>query len=243
MGRRHPQPLCRAAVIVAYLAILAVGAPGAGAGADVNDSAQSPLQIGFDAIPIAEPWVDATAFGAWYSLHDGFGRTQVEPAGNGRVLTLRTRVPATAAETFSSLVRTRRAFHDVDFSVTLRTTAQLRKQHPNPWEVGWVLWRYTDNRHFYSFIVKPNGWELAKQDGAYDGSQRFLAFSYQRSYPVGRAYRIRVRHVGRTVTVWVDGTRIVRYIDRERPYSSGSIALYAEDSAVRYSPVLLHRRG
>ena len=208
----------------------------------MTDRPRSPLQIGFDANPIAEPWLDATAFGAWYSLHDGFGRTQVERAGNGRVLTLRTRVPATTAETFSSLVRTRRAFRDVDFSLTVRTTAQLRQPEANPWEVGWVLWRYTDNRHFYSFIVKPNGWELAKQDGAYNGSQRFLALSYESSYPVGKAYRIRVQHVGPTVTVWVDGTRIVHYTDHERPYPTGSIALYAEDSAVRYSPVLLHRR-
>jgi len=241
MGRRHPQQLCRAAVIVACVATLGAVAPGAGA--NVHDRARLPLQLGFDANPIAEPWVDATAFGAWYSLHDGFGRTQVARAGNGRLLTLRTRAPATAAETFSSLVHTRRTFHDVDFSVTVRTTAQLRQPEANPWEVGWVLWRYTDNRHFYSFIVKPNGWELAKQDGAYNGSQRFLAVSYASSYPVGQAYRIRVRHVGRTVTVWVDGTRIVRYTDRERPYASGSIALYAEDSAVRYSPVLLRRHG
>jgi hypothetical protein len=239
MGGRHPQPFCRAAVIVACLATLGFGATGAGA--DVHKGRQ-PSQLGFDAIPIAKPWVDATAFGAWYSLHDGFGRTQVEPAGKGRVLTLQTRAPATAAETFSSLVRTRRGFRDVDFAVTVQTTAQLRRP-ANPWEVGWVLWRYTDNSHFYSFIVKPNGWELAKQDGAYNGSQRFLEVSYGHSYPVGRPYRIRVRHIGASVIVWVDGVMVVRYTDRERPYSSGSIALYAEDSAVRYSPVLLHRGG
>ena len=225
---------------VACFATLGAVAPAAGA--DVHDRPRPPVRIGFDGIPISTPWADGTAFGAWYSLHDGFGRTQVEPVRGGRVLTLRTRVPATASETFSSLVRTRREFRDVDFSVTLRTTAQLRKHEANPWEVGWVLWRYTDNRHFYSFIVKPNGWELAKQDGAYHGSQRFLAFSYESSYPVGEAYRIRISHVGRTITVWVDGARIVGYTDHERPYSSGSIALYAEDSAVRYGPVTLHGR-
>lgn len=37
----------------------------------------------------------------------------------------------------------------------------------------------------------------------------------------------------------VDGIRLVRFTDRERPYRSGSIALYAEDSCVRYGPVEL----
>jgi hypothetical protein len=174
-------------------------------------------------------------------LHDGFGRTHVEKGRTDRILSLRTREPASTAETFSSLVRTRPAFGDVDFAVSIRTIAQLRRPAANPWEVGWVLWRYTDNHHFYSFIVKPNGWELAKQDSAYAGSQRFLAVSYSRAYPIGVSYRIRVRHVGDTVTIWVDGVRIVRYTDRERPYSSGSIALYAEDSSALYSPIKLNR--
>ena len=77
----------------------------------------------------------------------------------------------------------------------LRTVAQLRRPTPNPGEVAWVLWRYTDNQHFYSFIVKPNGFELAKQDKAYRGSQRFLVVSYARRFPTGAAYRVRVRHV------------------------------------------------
>lgn len=208
--------------------------------ARVEGAPQPEKRLGFDGAPVAERWVDATAFGHWYSLHDGFGLTQVERTPAGRVLSLRTRVPASAEETFSSLVRTRRAFGDVDFSVSVRTVAQLRTPAPNPWEVGWVLWRYSDNTHFYSFIVKPNGWELAKQDSAYRGSQRFLAVSYGRSYPVGRTYRVRVRHVGATVTVWVDGVRTVRFTDLERPYRSGAIALYAEDAVVRYSPVVLY---
>jgi hypothetical protein len=37
----------------------------------------------------------------------------------------------------------------------------------------------------------------------------------------------------------VDGVRLVRFTDREHQYRFGSIALYAEDSAVRYSPLEL----
>jgi 3-keto-disaccharide hydrolase len=239
MGRPHLKPVCSAALVSACLVTLGLDVPRAGAFAEGRGT--TPTWIGFAAAPVGEPWTDARAFGPWYSLHDGFGRTQVEQTSAGRVLSLRTRAAASTAETFSSLVHTRQMYSDLDFGVTVQTVAQLRVHDPNPWEVGWVLWRYSDNRHFYSFIVKPDGWELAKQDTAYAGSQRFLAYSYARSYPVGRPYRIRVRHVGDTVTIWVDGVRIVRYTDRERPYSSGSIALYAEDSSALYSPIKLNR--
>jgi hypothetical protein len=196
-------------------------------------------RLGFGGGSAGSRWSDDTSYGAWYSLHDGFGLTQVAPGRSQGMLDMTTRASAAADETYSSLVRTRRTFRDVDFTVRLLTRAQLRTPVPNPWEVAWVLWRYTDNQHFYSFIVKPNGWELAKQDVAYRGSQRFLAYTYAASFPVGRPYLVRVRHVGNAITVWVDGVRAVRFLDRERPYRSGSIALYAEDSSVRYGPVEL----
>jgi hypothetical protein len=104
-----------------------------------------------------------------------------------------------------------------------------------------LLWRYTDNEHFYSFIVKPDGWELAKQDATYPGKQRFLAYSYARSFPVGRTYGIRIRHVRDEVTVWVDGQKIVSFTDRERSYRRGSIALYAEDATALYEPLTFRR--
>jgi 3-keto-disaccharide hydrolase len=197
-------------------------------------------RLGFDQAPLGRDWPDDTTWGDWYSLHNGFGRTAVIDQGTGRVLRLATRTPRNATETYSSLVHSTRTFGDLDFTVRLRTVKQLRAT-PNPWEVAWVLWRYTDNRHFYSFLVKPDGWELAKEDAAYPGNQRFLAYSYARSFATGRTYEIRIRSVGDDVTVWVDGQLIVALTDRERPYRSGSIALYAEDAVVLYRPVMLRR--
>jgi hypothetical protein len=195
--------------------------------------------IGFGGAPVGAAWPDDTTYGGWYSLHNGFGLTEVALSDGARVLTMATRAATTDGETYSSLVRTTRSFGDVDFTVNVQTAAQLRSPVPHPWEVAWVLWRYTDNHHFYSFIVKPNGWELAKQDAAYPGFQRFLAYSYASSFPIGRTYRVRVRQAADTITVWVDGVRVIRFTDREHPYRFGSIALYAEDSAVRYSPLEL----
>ena len=59
---------------------------------------------------------------------------------------------------------------------------------PNPWEVGWLLWCFSpdpthpydpsptsnSNFRFYALTLKPNGWEVSKQDPSYKGGQRFL---------------------------------------------------------------------
>lgn len=208
-----------------------------------NDRTRLPTsqeRLGFDKATLGAAWPDDTTWGNWYSLHDGFGRTAVIDKGTGRLLRLSTRAPELTTETYASLVHSTRTFDDVDFTLRLRTSKQLRAA-PNPWEVAWVLWRYTDNEHFYSFIVKPDGWELAKEDAAYPGKQRFLAYSYTRSFPTGRTYEIRIRHIRNDVTVWVDGKQIVSFTDRERPYRSGSIALYAEDATALYEPLTLQR--
>lgn len=86
------------------------------------------------------------------------------------------------------------------FSANIVTTAQLRNKdntpptkdnptsEPNPWEVGWLLWCFSpdpthpydpsptsnSNFRFYAVVLKPNGWEVSKQDPSYKGGQRFL---------------------------------------------------------------------
>ena len=85
-------------------------------------------------------------------------------------------------------------------SANIITTAQLRNKdntpptpqnpdsRPNPWEVGWLLWCFSpdpthpydpsptsnSNFRFYALTLKPNGWEVSKQDPSYKGGQRFL---------------------------------------------------------------------
>ena len=225
------------ATAIAAAIALTAASTGSAVPAEGTQIRASAEVLGYEAAPLATAWPDDTTYGPWYLLHDGFGETSVVPEGSGRALRFSTRPPVAPAETYSALVRTTRTFGDIDFTVRVRTVAQLRPAPVNPWEVGWVLWRYADNDHFYSFIAKPDGWELAKQDAAYPGRQRFLALSYARSFPVGPWYALRVRHVRDDITVWVDGVQVVTFTDREQPYRSGSIALYAEDSTVLYGPV------
>lgn len=85
-------------------------------------------------------------------------------------------------------------------SANIVTTRQLRNKdntpptpqnptsEPNPWEVGWLLWCFSpdpthpydpsptsnSNFRFYALCLKPNGWEVSKQDPSYKGGQRFL---------------------------------------------------------------------
>ena len=72
-------------------------------------------------------------------------------------------------------------------------TPQNPDSKPNPWEVGWLLWCFSpdpthpydpsptsnSNFRFYALTLKPNGWEVSKQDPSYKGGQRFLKSNTQ----------------------------------------------------------------
>ncbi|HEY2231990.1 MAG TPA: family 16 glycoside hydrolase [Candidatus Angelobacter sp.] len=123
--------------------------------------------------------------------------------------------------------------------MSLNTVAQLRQgSAPNPWEVGWVLWHYTDNTHFYYFAPKTNGWELGKEDPAYSGSQRFLATGSSPTFSIGSWHNITIMQTAQnTITVYADGNLITTFTDTERPYTSGRIGLYDEDAHVEFQNV------
>ena len=94
-----------------------------------------------------------------------------------------------------------------------------------------------DPDHFYSIALKPNGWELSKQDPAYPGKQRFLATGTSPTFPVGTTYHVRIIERGNTIQVWVDGTPLTQFTDGERPYLQGSVGLYTEDARVVFRDV------
>src|SRR2546427_1445975 len=76
---------------------------------------------------------------------------------------LTSQTPTSPSETHSALVTTKRTWGDQTFSFTTTTLAQLRQgSAPNPWEVGWVMFRFRDLHDYYWFILKTNGFELGK---------------------------------------------------------------------------------
>lgn len=191
----------------------------------------------FEASPLDTPWLDDANVGGWTSVYNGYGLNTVALDGS-RVLSEAPQVSTRKSETHAGLVVTSNAVADFDATVRMKTVQQLRVgSAPNPWEVGWVLWHHTDDTHFYSFVPKPNGWELGKEDPAYPGAQRYLATASTPTFPVGQWYTVRIREVGATITVWVNGAQIVTFTDTERPYASGHLGLYNEDSHVHFDDV------
>ena len=182
-----------------------------------------------DPPPPATPWADGSVHGRWESVFNGHGTN----SGDDDSLTLSPMPAEDPGTTHAGLVVSTASYADVRFTARMRTVEQLREPDPNPWEVPWLVWAYTDPEHFYYITLKPNGWELGKRDPAYPGGQRFLATGHQ-EYPVGDWYGVLVEQRGATLTVTVDGERLVEFSDAERPYTGGKVGAYSEDATVEF---------
>jgi hypothetical protein len=221
--------------LVAAALALPLAAPAGALGASL-------LADSFDTYPVNTSWVDGSAHGNWTAVYNGYGVTKVvaDASRVGTVLQEKPKSSTSPGETHAGLVRSNASFGNSDTTVLMKTVGQLRTPTPNAWEVGWVLWHYTDDTHFYYFIPKPNGWELGKEDPAYPGAQRYLATGSSPTFPVGRWYTVRVRQVSNAMTVWVNGVQVASFTDSQRPYLSGSVGLYNEDSQVRFDALTVN---
>jgi hypothetical protein len=182
-----------------------------------------------------------TAGRAWRVVYNGYGSVLVR-TGPKADITLHPARPKGAGNSHAALVLSRRDWRDVAIEMRVRTTRQLRRPQPNPWEVGWLIWHYRDSQHFYYLTLKPNGWELGKEDPAYPGSQRYLATGSSPDFPLGRWYLLVIRQRGSVIDVTVDGRSLVRVTDTQHPYLSGRIGLYAEDAAATFQLVSVTAR-
>lgn len=186
----------------------------------------------------AEAWSEGGQRGVWTLVYSGYG---VASADVGKETGDHIRLGPTAAAdhdiTHGALAVHPEAPADVRLTGRVTTERQRREGTPNPWEVGWFLWRYTDPDHFYALALKPNGWELSKQDPAYPGRQRFLASGDTPTYAVGSTHEVEIVAVGDTTTVRVDGRALGTVTDTERPYRDGGVGLYTEDAVVDFADV------
>lgn len=180
-----------------------------------------------------EQWQQGEVHGPWTVRYDGYGTVEAEQDA----VILEPKSAADHEITHGGLVHTTAQCTDPSFAVTVATQAQVREGEPNPWEVAWVLWDFVDDTHFYAIALKPNGWELTKQDTAYPGNQRFLATGDQPTFPIRTEYRVEVHREGPRMQVHVDGRPLVEFVDEDSPYLGGGVALYTEDARVRFSDV------
>ena len=185
-------------------------------------------------------WLDGGAYGGWVDDFNGYGSVGVAAQAGAQVLQMQPAISLSPSETHAALVRTATTYGNFDATFKTQTIAQLRMgSSPNPWEVGWILWSFTDDAHFYYFIPKPDGWELGKEDPTYPGGQRFLASSSTPVFPIGAELAVRIKTGTRGMTVWVNGQQIVTFSDHASPYQRGSLALYTEDAAVAQGAITL----
>ncbi|HEX4047741.1 MAG TPA: family 16 glycoside hydrolase [Elusimicrobiota bacterium] len=203
--------------------------------------AATPFADDFSSYALDSCFADGSTFGPWTSAFSGYGCNQVMSDGTDHWLDESPYASLSSSETHASLALGPAFAAPLVLSMNVDTAAQLRKNSPpNPWEVAWVLWDYSDDSHFYYFQPKPNGWELGKEDPAYPGSQRFLASGTSPVFPIGAWYAVRVVQIGNSITVYVDGTMIAAFTDEERPYAAGMIGLYGEDSQARFEDVAVN---
>jgi 1,2-diacylglycerol 3-beta-glucosyltransferase len=177
----------------------------------------------------------------WRVVFNGHGQVTMP----GRAIVLAPERATAPGTTHAALVVSARNYGDFTAALTVRTLRQLRQGAagaPHPWEVGWVLWHYTSNRSFYALTLEQHGWALSKQDPAYRGDERFLASGRTPGFPVGRAHRVQITQAGPTITIRADGHLLTRFTDTQRPYLTGSLGLYCEDSLARFEAIHIRHR-
>jgi len=158
-----------------------------------------------------------------------WGATSFDAAG----VTLASQPPVAADETHSALITTKRTWKDATIGFSTTTLKQLRHTTaPNTWEVGWVLFHFTDLENYYWFMLKTNGFELGKKQGS--DTQQFLVSGDLPAIAVGQQRRIQVKTLGPRIQVFVDGAKLVDYVD-PHPLKAGSVGLYEEDAQVRFN--------
>jgi 3-keto-disaccharide hydrolase len=183
-------------------------------------------------------WLPALQESPWEVVYDGYGEVDAD-GGDVSMAPMTATVPTA---THACLVSSRQSYGDLTLTAEVRTVEQLRDGEPNPWEVGWLLWHYTDPQHFYAVVLKPNGWEISKQVPGAPGGQMFLASGHTPTFAVGEWHSIRVTHHGGDATVWGDGVELGSFSDPE-PYQTGSVALYTEDAHVLFRDVEIETEG
>ncbi len=129
---------------------------------------------------------------------------------------------------------------DYIFESRMKTVSQLRTgSAPNAWEVGWLLFRYTDEDHFYYFIHKPNGIELGKEilNSSGQQDQQYLVTKTSPTLTLGQWNNYKVVLKGANIKVYINDVLVADYTDNSNPYLAGKIGLYNEDAHTHHDDV------
>jgi hypothetical protein len=167
----------------------------------------------------------------WTIRFDGYGRIEAD----GETASFAPRAVQDPAQTSAALALAGDPdWHDYNFTVRMRLERQLRQNSPpNPWETGWLLFRYQAGDRAYYLAHKPSGLELGKLVPPAGTGQAFLATTSGPPAEPGRWYDYRIEVSGPTIRVFVDGQLLIDFTDPD-PILSGRVGLYCEDAQVLY---------
>ncbi len=170
----------------------------------------------------------------WEEVYDGYGTVRIT---NG-LLEMTPKVATSAGTTHAPLVAAgNTSWDDYTLNLKMKTVDQLRTgSTPNPWEVGWVLFRYQDAKHFYYLIYKPNGVELGK---FVNDKQTFLATTSDPRMNIGSWDDYKIVVSGNNIKVYINDSKVIEATDGDSPLMTGKIGLYNEDAKVYYDDVVV----
>lgn len=211
------------------------------------------LSDSFSSARVGSCFADGQAIDAnFIAEFNGYGSQCINGSGQ---FNQEPKAPIDAADTHSALAISNLSFAG-SYTVAARviTIAQLRPQ-PNDWEVGWLLWNYSNTNTFYYLILKPQGWEVGKEwcNVAVTPcqSQQFLATGTAPSIPVGTSVTMtmgQVVHGGLpTFAIYYaigngPSTLLATVSDPgnvSMPYLSGRLGLYDEEASVAWKSIVV----
>jgi hypothetical protein len=181
--------------------------------------------------------------GLWYGKWHGAGEFGVRPDPHfpTNKIFYQVTLPVESKDTtHSALLLSTREYSDFRLSLDVRTDKQLRlNDKPNPWEVAWVIWRWSDNTHFYYFLAKTDGAEMGKYDGGSNpADQIILRTSSLSKTSIGQWMHWDIVAQGDRLVVIVNG-QIVFDIEDHSSFDRGQIGLYSEDAAVSFDNIMV----
>jgi hypothetical protein len=197
--------------------------------------------------------------GKWTSIFNGYGMSGVRTEGavggggkntslsnNNKIFFLSPAISASKNQTHASLVTTTKQFGNFELLIDTNTVKQLReKSTPGPGEDAWVLFRYTDDFHYYWVLLKPTGIELGKKDcntckDTKEG-QIFLFTSSKQKLHFGKWSRWDILVTGNHIVITVDNKKAIDYIDpnMSNKLSFGRIGLYSEDALAYFDNIYI----
>jgi hypothetical protein len=187
--------------------------------------------------------------GKWQNVYSGSGSTGVNDSGGTNVFYLSPKIVQTSNDTQASLVKSTATFCNFVLNFDIKTVKQLRQNSaPNPWEVGWIIFRYTDEFHYYWFRIATDGINLGKKDcdtcsNSVDG-QEFLVTKDNPTLNLNSWIHWRINAFGNHFQIFADQNKLVDYIDNNMSskLSSGNIAMYSEDAYVLYDNIKVNPR-